>query len=94
MAQITVTKNNDKMDQKSTFSVVVSEDSDETTHTVLLDNEYYELLTDGSVSQEELITKSFEFLLEREPKESILSEFDLSIISRYFPEYEKTIISR
>ena len=34
------------------------------------------------------------FLLEREPKESILSRFDLPIISRYFPEYEEEIGER
>ena len=43
---------------------------------------------------EELIRKSFEFLLEHEPKESILSRFDLTVISRYFPEYEGEIKKR
>jgi hypothetical protein len=33
-------------------------------------------------------------LLEREPKESILNRFDLSVISRYFPEYEREIKKR
>ena len=28
------------------------------------------------------------FLLAREPKESILKTFDLSVIKRYFPEYD------
>jgi len=37
---------------------------------------------------EELVRDSFDFLLEREPKTSILSEFDLSVIKRYFPEYD------
>jgi hypothetical protein len=41
----------------------------------------------GDATAEELIEASFEFLLEREPKESILSEFELSVIGRYFPEY-------
>jgi hypothetical protein len=40
---------------------------------------------------EQLVRDSFAFLLQREPKESILSEFDLSVISRYFPEYESVI---
>jgi hypothetical protein len=40
---------------------------------------------------EELIRKSFEFLLEREPKESILERFELSRISDYFPEYEQRL---
>ena len=37
---------------------------------------------------EDLVRDSFAFLLQREPKESILKEFDLSVIERYFPEYE------
>jgi hypothetical protein len=40
------------------------------------------------------VRRSFEFLLEREPKESILARFDLSVISRYFPEYEDEIKRR
>jgi hypothetical protein len=40
------------------------------------------------------VRRSFEFLLERESKESILSRFDLSLISRYFPEYEQEIKRR
>jgi hypothetical protein len=39
-------------------------------------------------SAEELVRDSFAFLLGREPKESILKEFDLSVIQRYFPDYD------
>jgi hypothetical protein len=39
-------------------------------------------------SPEELVRDSFGFLLERESKESILEEFDLSVIRRYFPDYD------
>ena len=42
-------------------------------------------------SPEELIQASFEFLLEREPKEAILRKFELPIIERYFPEYPRRI---
>jgi hypothetical protein len=37
---------------------------------------------------EELVRRSFEFLLQRESKESILREFELSVIQRYFPDYD------
>jgi len=37
---------------------------------------------------EELVRDSFDFLLVREPKDSILKEFDLSLIKRYFPDYD------
>lgn len=39
---------------------------------------------------EDLVRRSFDFLLEREPPTSILSRFDLSVIRRYFPEYDDT----
>lgn len=48
----------------------------------------------GGVEATRLIEASFEFLLEREPKESILSRFDLTVISRYFPEYGTEIRRR
>jgi len=39
-------------------------------------------------SVEELVRDSFRFLLAREPKESVLKAFDLSVIKRYFPDYD------
>ena len=48
----------------------------------------------GEASAEQLIEASFVFLLEREPKESILSRFDLPVIERYFPEYPREIRGR
>jgi len=48
-------------------------------YNVNLDDEYWQDLTGGKIANEELIKKSFEFLLEREPKESILSRFNLRI---------------
>jgi hypothetical protein len=46
----------------------------------------YKNLT-NEFSKEELVKKSFEFLLKREPKESILKEFDIMVIRKYFPEF-------
>ena len=43
---------------------------------------------------EDLLKESFRFLLEREPNTSILGSFDLSLIGRYFPEYEREIRTR
>ena len=42
----------------------------------------------GREAVEDLVRRSFEFLLEREPATSILRTFDLSVIQRYFPEYD------
>ena len=60
-------------------------------HTVTVAAAYAEKLTAGCISVEELVRRSFNFLLEREPNTSILRRFDLSVIARYFPEYERVI---
>jgi hypothetical protein len=44
--------------------------------------------------EEEVVRESFAFLLEREPAGSILPEFSLAIISRYFPEYGREVPAR
>ena len=42
----------------------------------------------GAADPTDLVRRSFEFLLAREPKESILRSFGLAVIGRYYPEYE------
>ena len=78
----------------SKFHVRVIEAGSETTHDVTVSPNDYTRLTSGKTEPEELVRRSFEFLLEREPKESILTRFDLSVIGRYFPEYEREIRRR
>lgn len=58
---------------------------------VWFDEDYYQKLTGGKISGEELVKKSFEFLLSKEPPDSILPEFELSVIQHYFPDYEDVI---
>jgi hypothetical protein len=48
----------------------------------------------GDADLERVVRVSFEFLLEREPASSILGEFSLDVIGRYFPEYEKELTRR
>ncbi len=74
--------------------VTVAELGGRTRHRVTLRRSDYERLTGGQVSPEELVRASFRFLLEREPKESILRRFDLPVIGHYFPEYEEVIRRR
>jgi len=76
------------------FRVRVSENGTETTHLVTVRPEDYLRLTGGKVDASELVKKSFEFLLQREPKESILPQFDLTVIGKYFPKYEREIQGR
>lgn len=88
MAEISVNLNETSSGWKATVSVVEGGTSQ---FIVTLDKGYYQQITAGEHTPEELIRASFEFLLDREPKESILSQFDLPVINRYFPEYEQKI---
>lgn len=72
------------------FDVTV-ESRSTTVHRVSVPELYYHQLTRGKVTYETLLEKSFEFLLAREPNTSILRSFELSVIERYFPEYESVI---
>ena len=48
-------------------------------------------LDPGASDPADLVRRSFAFLLAREPRESILRSFELPVIGRYFPEWEREI---
>lgn len=73
------------------FAVRVGGDSG-TRHEVIVPKAYAAKLG-GGADAKGLVRRSFLFLLEREPKESILPRFELPVIGRYFPEYEDVIRS-
>ena len=74
------------------YLVTVDGPGASTTHTVTVRPAYACQL--GAADPVQLLQRSFEFLLEREPNTNILSRFDLSVIQRYFPEYERAIRTR
>jgi hypothetical protein len=53
--------------------------------------ETHQWLTAGKHTPERCLNAAFRFLLDREPKESILKRFDVRIIGRYFPEFEREL---
>ena len=71
---------------KDKFEITVNADQI-TKHVVSVTDQMLLNLTKNKISKEELLNFSFNFLLEREPNTSILSEFDIIVISKYFPEY-------
>jgi hypothetical protein len=44
--------------------------------------------------EERVVRESFAFLLEREPATSIMREFSLDVIGRFFPEYVREMRTR
>ena len=71
--------------------VVIVHDGSESRHSVTLTRADFKRLTTSGGTPDGLVRRSIEFLLEREPKESILKSFALPDIGRYFPEYEAAI---
>ena len=72
------------------FKVTVAETST-TTHTVTVTDQSLSDLSDSNVTKTQLLEFSFRFLLEREPNTSILSSFDINVISRYFSDYKDEV---
>jgi hypothetical protein len=70
------------------YTVGVRDGLGKTSHQVSLRQDYYSELTDGIISPVELINISFKFLLSNEPKDAILSQFELPDIQHYFPHFE------
>ena len=72
------------------FEVTVAKTST-TTHTVTISDQSLSNLTDNKVTKTQLLEFSFKFLLEREPNTSILSSFDINVISKYFSDYRDKV---
>ena len=68
---------------------VTVRDRETTTHRVRISRAERERY--GGEDVADLVKRSFEFLLARDSNTSILREFDLSTIERYFPEYAREI---
>lgn len=64
-------------------------DRETTTHRIRVSRPERDRYGGGDVA--DLVRRSFEFMLARESNTSILREFDLSTIERYFPEYPRKI---
>jgi hypothetical protein len=76
-----------------TCDVTVAVEGGSTTrHAVTVAQSDLERLDPGARDPHLLVDASFRFLLEREPPGSILRSFDLSVINRYFPEFESEIV--
>ena len=72
-------------------SEVTVADSITTAHEVTVTDESLTDLTDNNVTKTQLLNFSFRFLLEKEPNTSILSSFDINVISKYFSNYRDEV---
>src|SRR5262245_44363705 len=70
------------------FDVTVQDKQGESRYAVTLSRATYERLTASKYAPETCVKASFRFLLDREAKDSILQNFDVAVISQYFPDFE------
>jgi hypothetical protein len=89
MADMTITSRGERE-----FDVRVRAGDDETSHHVTVPQDLIEELGLPEDDLERVVRESFEFLLEREPASSIMSEFSLDVIAHYFPEYRQELPRR
>jgi hypothetical protein len=88
MAEILASERDDGFEVTLTEGASVSEH-----HVVVTGTDLAELGLTGHDARL-VVEESFRFLLEREPKESIMGRFDLPTIVRFFPDYPDEIRRR
>ena len=81
----------EKTDTGWKFRVRVSEGGPGLEYEVDLSEEYWKKLTQENEKPQDLVKRSFKFLLVRETKEAILRSFNLNTISKYFADFEDKI---
>ena len=74
-------------DEPRQFEVVIRDWSGETHYQVTMSAVTFERLSGGNATPEECVHAAFRFLLDREPKNSVLRRFDVSVIEHFFPEF-------
>ena len=77
-------------DDPLAFAVTVRDAASETHHHVTLARADARRLAERHLP-EQCIEAAFRFLLDHEPKEAILQHFDISVIARYFPQFEREL---
>jgi len=71
-----------------TFDVIVRDLRGESRHRVTIEAAEAERWAKLGAAPSRCVEAVMRFLLDREPKESILSAFDMRIVRRYFPEFD------
>jgi hypothetical protein len=71
------------------FDVVVRETDGDSKHRVTVSAVDAARFSKVGADPARAVEAAMAFLLDREPKESILGAFDIGVIRRYFPEFDK-----
>jgi hypothetical protein len=72
-------------------NVTIGSDWNESRHSVSMTRADFQRLAASGETPDSLVRRSIQFLLDRESKEAILPSFNLTEISRHYPEFEQEI---
>jgi len=87
MIDVKLVKDGDPLE----FEVTIRDENSESCYHVTINQKTCERLGGAAHTPERVLEAAFNFLLDREPKESILARFDVSVIAHYFPEFEREL---
>ncbi len=88
MSDLKITVNPDPA-HALTFDVIVRDRRGESRHRVTIQADEAERWSQLGAEPSHCVAAAMRFLIDREPKEAILSAFDMRVIRRYFPEFDK-----
>ena len=76
---------------KFTFDVIVRDATGESRHRVTIQADEARRWAEFGAEPSQGVEAVMRFLIDREPKESILSAFDTNVVRRYFPEFDDAL---
>ena len=74
--------------------VRVGDDSGATRHEVAFEQSELDRLAPDGTTPDALVRAAFSYLLEQEPREQILRQFELDVIGRYYPGWQDAVRQR
>ena len=78
--------------EKLAFDVIVRDARGESRHQVTMQADDSERWAKLAAEPSRCVEAMMRFLLDREPKESILNAFDMRVVRRYFPEFDDAFL--
>lgn len=94
MTRIDIAAVRDGSGDAPAFDVTITDDDGSSSSHVVRVDANAAGLAERFPTHEDFIEACFRFLLEREPRESILRSFDASAIGRYFPNWQEVLGGR
>jgi hypothetical protein len=89
MSEPSVSVTSDPSGGRLVFDVIVRDAGGESRHRVTIQADEAERWAKLGADPSRCVAAVMRFLLDREPKESILSAFDMGVVRRYFPEFDE-----